>query len=121
MKIISILLILLSSSASMYYLFAGLTKPETLLVYNKANISLLGIQLLSVFLGIGGILLLFPQTFKLGTIMLIMHSLITIICFVVIKDFKGGIFEFIFLQIPVFLFWTGYPLSALDKIKGYFE
>jgi hypothetical protein len=99
----------------------GLIKPETLQVYNKATISHVWIQLLSLGLGIGGILLLFPQTFKLGGVLLLLHSLTTIICFVIIKDWKGGFFEFIFMQIPVFLLWVDYPLSVLEKLKSYLE
>lgn len=117
MKAISTILIIVSSVASISYSFVGLIKPETTLVYNKANISNLGIQLLSLFLGIGGLLLLFPLTFKLGGTMLIVHSLITIICFILIRDWRGGILEFVFLQIPVFILWTGYPISVLEKLK----
>lgn len=112
-RIISILLILLSSAASLYYMFVGVTRPETTVVYNKANIPHLGIQVLSLFLGIGGMLLLFPQTFKLGGVFLIIHSLITIICFVLIKDWEGGILELLFLQIPIFILWNGYPFRNL--------
>jgi len=110
-KIIATLLILISSVASISYAFSGVIKPETALVYNKANLSRSSIQLLSLFLGIGGVLLLFQQTFKLGGTMLIIHSLITIICFAVIKDWKGGFLEFIFLQIPVFLLVAGHPFT----------
>jgi hypothetical protein len=115
-KTISIILILFSSVAAIYYSFGGVIKPETAVVYNKANISRFGIQLLSLFLGIGGLLLLFPQTFKIGGAFLITHSLITIICFILIRDWKGGIFEFIFLQIPIFMVWAGYPISVLEKL-----
>ena len=110
MKIISAVLILCSLIASLYYLFVGLVKPETMIVYNKANIPLLGIQSLAIILGTGGILLLFPQTFELAVILLMLHSLFTIGCFVYIKDFRGGFIEFLFLQIPIFLFWAGYPI-----------
>ena len=119
-KIIAALLTLISSTASIYYSFGGVIKPESALVYNKAQMSHLGIQLLSLFLGIGGLLLLFPQTFKIGGIMLIIHSLTTIICYMVIKDWKGGFFEFLFLQIPVFIVWAGYPVWVLEKIKTLF-
>ena len=118
MKTITAILILFSSMASIYYSFGGIIKPEAALVYNKANISRPGIQLLSLFLGIGGMLLLFPQTFILGAVFLIMHSLITIICFITIKDWNGGFLEFIFLQIPVFMAWSGYPLSVLEKCRN---
>lgn len=117
MKIVSALLIIVSLTASMYYLFVGLTKPETVLVYNKASIPHWGIQLWAVTLSVSGMLLLFPQSFKVGVVLLIMNSLFTIACFVVIRDWKGGFFEFVFLQIPVFLLWAGYPVSVLDKLK----
>jgi hypothetical protein len=115
-KTITTILILLSSVASIYYSFGGVIKPETAVVYNKANISRSGIQLLSLFLGIGGMLLLFPLTFKLGGAFLITHSLVTIVCFAIIKNWKGGLFEFIFLQIPIFVVWAGYPMSVLEKL-----
>ena len=109
---------LLSSVAAIYYAFSGVIKPETALVYNKANMSRLGIQLLSLFLGIGGLLLLFPATFKIGGTMLIVHSLATIVCFIVIKDWRGGLLEFLMLQIPVFVVWAGYPVSVFEKVRA---
>lgn len=117
-KTISAILILISSVASVYYAFGGVIKPEAALVYNKANMPRSGIQLLSLFLGIGGLLLLFPPTFKVGGTMLIIHSLITIGCYILIKDGRVGFFEFLFLQIPVFLVWAGYPVAVLEKIRG---
>ncbi len=110
-RIIAVILISVSSVASIHYAWSGVTKPETALIYNKAGMPRTGIRLLSLFLGVGGILLLLPQTFRMGGVMLIAHSLITIGCSVAVRDWKGGAFEFIFLQIPVFLVWAGYPLS----------
>jgi hypothetical protein len=117
-KTITAILILISSVASVSYSIVGMVKPQTTVVYNRANLSPLGIQLLSLFLGVGGLLLLFPQTFKPGGAMLIMHSCITILCFILIRDWKGGTLEFIFLQIPVFILWAGYPISVLEKLKN---
>ncbi len=119
-KIISVILILVSAGASMSYSIAGLLKPETTVVYNKANMSHLGIQMLSLFLGVGGLLLIFPQTFKFGGAMLIVHSALTILCFILIRDWRGGAFEFLFLQIPVFILWAGYPFSVVEKLKNVF-
>ena len=120
MKIISATLILISLTASMYYLFVGLTKPETILVYNKAHIPHWGIQLWASILAISGILLLFPPTFKLAGVLMILNSLFTIICFVIVKDWKGGFFEFLFLQIPIFLLWAGYPILDLKNLRNPF-
>ena len=119
-KIISTILILISSIASIYNSYKWVLKPDTGLLYIKAGMPDLGIQLLSLFLGIGGILLLFPQTFKIGGTFLIVHSLITIICYIITKDLKGGLLEFILLQIPIFLVWAGYPLTVLEKFKNFF-
>ena len=102
--IITAILILISSAASIYYSVGGVIKPETALVYNKANFSRSGIQLLSLFLGVGGVLLLFHQTFKLGGTMLMMHSLITIICFAKIKDWTGGFLNLYFCKYRFFYF-----------------
>ena len=95
-------------------------KPDTALLYIKAGMPGLGIRLLSLFLGIGGLLLLFPQTFKVGGAFLITHSLITVICYIITKDLKGGLGEFVFLQIPIFLVWAGYPLTVLEKLRNFF-
>lgn len=119
MKVISTFLIILSLSASVYYLFVGLIKPEILLVYNKAGIPHWGIQLWALILGISGILLVFPLTFKTAATFMILNSLFTLTCFVVTRDWRGGLLEFIFLQIPIFLLWVGYSLSVLEKLKRY--
>lgn len=63
--IIVSLLILLSSAASIYYSIDGVMHPASALVYNKAHMSRTGIQLLSLLLGVGGALILLPQTFGL--------------------------------------------------------
>lgn len=118
-RIISTILIIVASIASIYNSYVWVKKPETGLLYIKANFSLLGIQLLSVLLGIGGILLLFPQTFKVGGTFLIIHSLATLICYAITKDWKGGLREFILFQIPVFLLWAGYPQTILEKLRNF--
>jgi len=118
MKTLSAALILVSLAASMYYLFAGLTKPESVLVYNKASIPHWGIQVWALTLGASGILLLFPQSFRLAGALMIMNSLFTIACFAVAKDWRGGFLELVFLQIPVFLLWAGYPVSVLERIRS---
>jgi hypothetical protein len=121
MKMISAILILVSFTASLYNLFVGLAKPETVAVYNKANIPHLGIQSLALILGVSGILLLFPQTFKLAGVLLVLHSLFTIGCFVSIKNFRGGFTECLFLQIPIFLLWAGYPMAIFEKFRDLFS
>jgi hypothetical protein len=110
MKILSATLILVSFSASLYYMFIGLAKPETAGVYSKAGISIWEIRSLAFILGFSGILLLFHQTFKLAAVLMILHSLFTIGCFLAIKDLRGGLIELLFLQIPIFLLWVGYPI-----------
>lgn len=105
------LLILVSSAASIYYSITGLMHPETALVYNRANLSRAGIKLLSFVLGVGGALILLPQTFKVGGALLIAHSVITIGCFVATRNWKGGILELAFLQVPVLMVCVGYPSS----------
>jgi hypothetical protein len=119
-KIISTILITVASLASIYNSYVWVKKPETGLLYIKANFSRPGIQLLSLFLGIGGLLLLFPPTFKIGVASLLIHSFITLICYAITKDWKGGLREFILFQIPVFLLWAGYPLTILEKLRTLF-
>jgi hypothetical protein len=119
-KTIVALLILFSSAASIYYSVNGAAHPEAALVYNKANMSRTGIQLLSVLLGLGGVLILLPQTFTVGGAFLIAHSMITIGCFVATKDWKGGTLEFALLQVPVFMVCVGYPSSFLERARSLF-
>jgi hypothetical protein len=119
-NVLSTVLILISSIASVYHSYIWVMKPETALLYVKANMPYIGIELLSMLLGIGGVLLLFPYTFKIGGAFLITHSLITIICYIITKDLKGGVGEFILLQIPIFLVWAGYPLTVLEKFRNFF-
>ena len=119
-KILTTILIIVASVASIYNSYVWVKKPDTALLYIKANFSPLGIQLLSLFLRIGGLILLFPQTFKVGGAFLITHSLITLICYAITKDWKGGFREFILFQIPVFLIWAGYPLTVLEKFRNFF-
>src|ERR1700759_2034383 len=100
-KIVVSMLILFSSAASIYYSINGVMHPESALVYNKANMSRAGIQLLSLLLGVGGTLILLPQTFGYGGVLLVAHSLITIGCFAAPRDWKGGLVELALLQIPI--------------------
>lgn len=117
-KIISAILILVAVVASIYNSYVWIKKPETGLLYIKSNFSLAGIQCLSLLLGIGGLLLPFPQTFKLGVTFLLIHSFTTLICYAITKDWKGGLREFILFQIPIFLLWAGYPLTVLEKLRN---
>jgi hypothetical protein len=112
----SAVLTLVSVAAAAYYFVAGLTEPEKMLVYSRANVPVWGIRTWAVLLGVGGGLLLFPPTFRLATVLLVANSLFTITCFVVAKDWKGGVWESLFLQIPVFLFFWGHPVFALEKV-----
>jgi hypothetical protein len=111
-------LILLSSTAAIYYSISGAIRPESALVYNKANISRVGIQLLSLLLGAGGALILLPQTFRFGGAFLIAHSMVTIGCYVMTTDWKGGALEFVLLQVPIFMVLVGYPSSVLEKSRA---
>jgi hypothetical protein len=119
-KIISTILIIVASVASIYNSYVWVKKPETGLLYIKAGFSRLAIQLLSLLLGIGGLLLLFPQTFKVGGAILIIHSFTTLISYAITKDWKGGLREFVLFQIPVFLLWADYPLEILEKLRSFF-
>jgi hypothetical protein len=117
-KIVVSMLILFSSAASIYYSINGVMSPESALVYSKAHMSRAGIQLMSLLLGVGGVLILLPQTFKFGGVLLFAHSLITIGGFIATRDWKGGLLEFAFLQIPIVMVVLGYPSSLLAKIKS---
>ena len=111
------MLILFSAVASTYYAVSGIIKPETILVFNKANMPRTAIKLSSLVLGVGGILLLLPQTFKVGASILMTHSMITITCFILIKDYRGGFLESIFLLIPIVLIGADYPIWVIEKVR----
>jgi hypothetical protein len=117
-KTIVTILILVSSAASISYSVNGVMLPEAALVYNKANMSRARIQFLSLLLGLGGVLILLPQTFRFGGALLIAHSMITIGCFVATRDWKGGALEFALLQVPIFIVCVGYPSSVLERVKS---
>lgn len=117
-KLVVSVLILIASAASIYHSMTGVMHPESALVYRKADMSRTAIQLLSLLLGLGGVLLLLPQTFRLSGALLIAHSLITVGCFVATRDWKGGALEFAFLQIPITILVLGYPASVLAKVKS---
>lgn len=117
-KAVVTLLILFSSAAAIYYSINGATHPESALVYNRANMSRPGIQILSILLGVGGVLILLPPTFRVGGVLLIAHSAITIGCFIAARDWKGGALEFVFLQVPIFMVWAGYPSSVLERVRS---
>lgn len=114
MNLIVALLILISSTASIPLSIKWTMHPEVALLYNKANMSRVNIQRLSVLLGVGGVLILLPQTFVLGGTLLIIHSSITIGCYYLTRDWKGGAIEFALLQIPIAMIFIGYPLSLLE-------
>jgi len=111
-------LTLVSVAASIYYFVAGLTGPENMVVYGRVNVPVWGIRTWAVLLGVGGVLLLFPQTFRLATVLMVMNSLFTIACFLIAKDWRGGLLESLFLQVPVLLFFSGYPTFALEKVRA---
>jgi hypothetical protein len=117
-KTTSLVLALVSVAASVHYFVAGLTGPENMVVYSRANVPVWGIRTWAVLLGVGGVLLLFPSTFRLATVLMMMNSLFTIACFVIAKDWRGGLVEFVFLQIPVLLFWSGYPRVRNRENQG---
>lgn len=112
------ILILFSSAASIYYSINGVIHPEAALVYSKANVPRAGIQLLSLLLGVGGLLILLPQTFRFGGALLVAHSMVTIGCFVVTRDWKGGALELALLQVPIFMIRAGYPSSVLERARS---
>jgi hypothetical protein len=118
-KVITAVLVLASLTASGYYLVAGLTKPESMAVYSRANIPVWGIRAWAVLLGVGAMLLIFPPTFRLATILMVVNSLFTIACFVITKDWREGALESVFLLVPVYLFWVGYPAFALESVRSF--
>jgi hypothetical protein len=114
MKSIVAILILVSSAASIIYAVNGVMLPGAALVYKKANMPRSRIRGLSLLLGLGGVLILLPQTFSFGGALLITHSMITIGCFFLTRDWKGGVLEFALLQVPIFMVYVGYPSSVLE-------
>jgi hypothetical protein len=119
MKTITVVLAVVSVLASAYYLFAGMTEPESMAVYSRANIPPWGIRASAALLGAAGMLLLFPTTFRLATLLMVIHSLFTVACFVIADDWRGASTESVLLLIPVYLFRVGYPMFALEKVVSF--
>jgi hypothetical protein len=117
-KAIGAVLTIVSVAASAYYFFAGLSGPENMVVYARVNVPVWGIRTWAVLLGVGGGLLLFPSTFRLATVLMVLNSLFTIACLVIAKDWTGGLLESAFLLIPLFLLFSGYPMFALEKVRA---
>lgn len=115
MHYISGILITISLISSFYFGIKAQSTPENIVVYNSAGISLIGIKVWGIYLMISAILLVFPRTFIYGNVMMILNSLFTLSCFLIIKDAKGAGMEFIYMMVPILLLIIGYPVNFLSS------
>ena len=112
MKIISGALILITVFLSFKHGWEGLTmKPEAVNMLTELGIGGFAGKVVSVLTLVGGVLILFPQTFFAGN--LLNASLILLIMALSLKtgNVKTALIEIPFLLMPLVLIWLGHPLK----------
>ena len=86
-------------------------KPQMLDMFGKWNFSNTGIKVFGVVTLLSAPLILFPQTFTAGNILMATTILVIIGLQLSIKDIKGALVEVPFLLMNLVLIWLQYPLS----------
>jgi hypothetical protein len=86
-------------------------KPQMLDMLGKWNFSNTGIKVFGIITLISAVLILFPQTFTAGNILMAITILVIIGLQLSIKDVKGALVEVPFLLMNLVLIWLQYPLS----------
>ncbi len=86
-------------------------KPQMLDMFGKWHFSNTGIKAFGIITLISALLILFPQTFTAGNILMAIIILVIIGLQLSIKDVKGALVEVPFLLMNLVLIWLQYPLS----------
>ena len=86
-------------------------KPQMLDMFGKWHFSNTGIMAFGIITLLSVLLILFPQTFTAGNILMAITILVIIGLQLSIKDIKGALVEIPFLLINLVLIWLQYPLS----------
>src|ERR1700761_1998393 len=86
-------------------------KPQMLDMFGKWGFSNTGIKVFGIITLLSTLLILFPQTFTTGNILMAITILVIIGLQLSIKDIKGALIEIPFLLMNLALIWLQYPLS----------
>ncbi|WP_426671567.1 hypothetical protein ACPPVU_10045 [Mucilaginibacter sp. McL0603] len=86
-------------------------KPIMLDMFGKWHFSNTGIVAFGIITLLSALLILFPQTFTAGNILMAITILVIIGLQLSIKDVKGALIEVPFLLMNLVLIWLQYPLS----------
>jgi hypothetical protein len=85
-------------------------KPQMLDMFGKWNFSNAGIKAFGIITLLSALLILFPQTFSAGNILMAITILVIIGLQLSVKDIKGALVEVPFLLMNLVLIWLQYPL-----------
>ena len=86
-------------------------KPQMLDMFGKWHFSNAGIKAFGIITLVSALLILFPQTFTAGNILMAITILVIIGLQLSIRDIKGALVEIPFLLMNLVLIWLQYPLS----------
>lgn len=116
-KLISGALILFTAYMSFTHGWQGLnfkpgdTGPQVDL-FKKIDLSPFALKFFAVLTILGGLLILFPQTFVIGNMLNAISILFLMILFVNVREMKPALIEIPFLLIPLVLVYLKYPFST---------
>lgn len=114
MKIVSGVLILITVFLSVKHGWAGISgnlKPEETKMLTTLGISQSMILPFSIITLVGGLLVLFPQTFLAGNIINAVMILLIMIFSLRAGDTRTALIEIPFLLMPLVLVYLGHPLK----------
>lgn len=115
-KIVNILLILFVVFMGLKQGWAMVTgKPEMLDMFGKWHFSNKGLFLFGSVTLLSALMILFPQTFIIGNILMATTILFIICLQLSIKDLKGAAIEVPFLLMNVVIIYLQYPLPNNAK------
>ena len=86
-------------------------KPQMLDMFGNWHFSNTGIKAFGIITLLSALLILFPQTFTAGNILMAITILVIIGLQLSIRDIKGALVEIPFLLMNLVLIWLQYPLS----------
>jgi hypothetical protein len=86
-------------------------KPQMLDMFGKWHFSNTDVKVFGIITLISTLLIIFPQTFTAGNILMAITILVIIGLQLSIKDIKGALIEVPFLLMNLVLIWLHYPLS----------
>ncbi|WP_259067349.1 hypothetical protein HDF24_12220 [Mucilaginibacter sp. X4EP1] len=86
-------------------------KPESIAIFEKANLNPFWQMLFGAFTMAGAIFILHPQLYKSGNIIMAISILIIICMQLSFKEIKSALIELPFLSLNLLLIYLQYPLA----------